>query len=373
MYPIEPVFVIFPALCLLLSLVKRKQGKATFAFIFIVFFLLYILSLNGSDIVGYSDIYRLVSSPKTFNETHSEIGFKLLMLIFARLRISYIAFRICLLTVNIFVLFYTLYKISPNFSLSVFFLTTMFVIYTISTYRQFMVMSFSFLIFYQYSKKSGPMSFIALALLALIHISSLILLAFLIVYDFLNKQKLAEQTSKLSKNVLIWMAVALVFRYAFILIMRIGAIKSIMSVLTRGYSNEPIAILPFGLLARIAFLLGVSIMYRIRRPQDRLTVMLYTFYFVGMVLYIAVPFEGLMGRLMNNFYILGIALIPMLCRYERVVGVKDGSLLAPGDRTWLRLIVAVLIFIAAVVLINQLLNQNGYWPYLNLLFGDKFN
>ena len=371
MYPIELTFLIFPALCLFLAMIKAKKNRATFAFVFIAFFFLYILSLNGADIIGYRDIYRLIASPSTFNEAHGEIGFKLLMWVCTKLKISYLAFRIILLTVTNFVLFYTLYKISPNYTLSLFFLTTMFVIYTISTYRQFMVMSFAFRILYKHSQKSIPMAFIALALLSFIHISALALLAALIVYSL--RRGVAYKALKLSKCVIIWILVALFLRYMLIFVMRIDPIKAILSTLTRGYTDESIALFPIGLLSRVVFLLGISIIYRFRKPKDKLTVMLFYLYFLGMLLYTAVPFEGLMGRLMNNFNILGIALVPMLYRYERVVEPASARLLSAREKTCSNIIVIVLVFVAIAVLINQLLNQSGYWPYLNILFGDKLS
>ncbi len=372
MYKIEPIFVIFPLICLLCAFLGKRFNKLFFPLISVAFLCVYTLSLNGSDILGYRDIYTLISSPETFDSAHSEIGFKYLMLLCNKLNVSYLAFRIGFLAVNTLVLFYTIFRLSPNFSLSLFFLTTMFVIYTISTYRQYSVMCFSLYWFYYYSKKKNPLPFIGIALLMLIHISAAVPLIFLIIYAFCNKRRMERNSLKLSRRVVIWVAFAFILRFLFILLMQLELVREIMRVLTRGYSDYDVSVVSFGLISRVAFMLGISIMFYIKKPQDKLTVMLFLFYFMGMFLYIVVPFVDFMGRLMNNIHVICVILVPMLfIKKDNDVSGLQSNLLASDRINVIQCVMTILVLTAVVILLNQLLNQNGYTPYLNILLGDK--
>ncbi len=372
MYRIEPIFVIFPLLCLLFALLGKRYNKLLFPLLSVAFLCVYTLSLNGSDIIGYRDIYTLISSPETFDSAHSEIGFKYIMLLCSKLNVSYLAFRIGFLAVNTLVLFYTVFRLSPNFSLSLFFLTTMFVIYTISTYRQYSVMCFSLYWFYYYSKRKNPMPFIGIALLMLIHISAAVPLIFLIVYALCNKRKMEHNSIKLSRRVIVWIIFAFILRFLFILLMQIEIVRDIMRMLTRGYSDYDMSLVSFGLISRVAFMMGISIMFRIRKPHDNITVMLFLFYFVGIFLYIAVPFTDFMGRLMNNMHIISVILVPLLFIKREKTDLEVQSNLMAADRiNVIQCVMILLVLTAVVILINQLLNQNGYTPYLNILLGDR--
>ena len=369
MYEIEPIFIIFPVFCLLFAILEKKSKPICVFTVSIAFILIYSLSLNGSDIISYRILYETVASPGNYNSVHGEIGFKLLMLLFNKLNADYVVFRVILLITVTIVLFYSIYKISPNFSLSVFFLTTMFVIYTISTYRQYIVFAFALFWLYRYSRGKELQALIGMGLLAFFHISALLMFGMLVLVWAFKKHAYKWCTNLSTKKIFIWIIAAVILRVLIIFAMNITAFRSLMSKITNGYSDDDIMFMSVGFLSRIVFLLGISYLMRIRKPQDALTKILFWLYFFGIIMHIVVPFTTFSGRLFNNFHILSIVLVPLLCKQKNK---KNVSILnAKGIALKQGVILVILILVAVVILINQLLNQDGYTPYLNIILGDK--
>ena len=125
MYKIEPVFWVFPSICLLFSFDKRRNSRLRFWFITILFILFYSFSLNGADYEGYNSLFEEVLVGSSIREIHGELGYGLLMVFAQKIGMDYQIFRIVLLSVTSVVLFSMLYKMSPNFPLSVFFFTSL--------------------------------------------------------------------------------------------------------------------------------------------------------------------------------------------------------------------------------------------------------
>ena len=93
---------------------------------------------------------------------------------------------------------------------------------------------------------------------------------------------------------------------------------------------------------------------------------------MGIFLYIAVPFTDFMGRLMNNMHIISVILVPLLFIKREKTDLEVQSNLMAADRiNVIQCVMILLVLTAVVILINQLLNQNGYTPYLNILLGDR--
>ena len=180
MYDVEWIYFLLPIACLCVAPFYRRDKKMITTAIVLSFIVIYAFSLNGADIQGYAALYRLVASKATFDAVHGEIG------------------RVCFISLCSLLFFYCAYRISPNFSLTVFFMLTLFVVYPISTYRQYMVMVLAVFWFYQYHKGRKVLPFIGLGAGALFHISALFPLALLAAYALLRNKKLLKTEKEMA-------------------------------------------------------------------------------------------------------------------------------------------------------------------------------
>ena len=119
-----------------------------------------------------------------------------------------------------------------------------------------------------------------------------------------------------------------------------------------------------GFFARLVFLFFITYLYLESQTDNSLLKLYFWYFFVSVIVYISVPLEFFMGRLMNNAYILGAVLIPML-RNEIIQGKNTKGLRIRGETV--RQISIMLELLALVILLNQLTKQNGYTPYLNVV------
>ena len=97
--------------------------------------------------------------------------------------------------------------------------------------------------------------------------------------------------------------------------------------------------------------------------------MLAIYYFTGMFLYICIPLDFVMGRLMNNVSILSSILIPLIV-YNMKINEKETQVDYQRYIQQKKDLFLCLIFlgiIAVVILINQLMRQSGYYPYENII------
>ena len=200
MYKIEPVFWVFPSICLLFSFDKRRNSRLRFWFITILFILFYSFSLNGADYEGYNSLFEEVLVGSSIREIHGELGYGLLMVFAQKIGMDYQIFRIVLLSVTSVVLFSMLYKMSPNFPLSVFFFTSLFIIYAISAYRQYIVMAFSLVWIYEFVKGNARKAIVGLVGLLFFHITAIIPLAFVLIYKSMRERQTTSIKIFVDKN-----------------------------------------------------------------------------------------------------------------------------------------------------------------------------
>ena len=171
-----------------------------------------------------------------------------------------------------------------------------------------------------------------------------------------------------------WIALSsFAIRLLMYFVSHIGAIWSILSRLTNGYSDD-VSLLSNGLLSRMVFLGVVSYLYLSKKPKNPFTVMLFNIYFIGICIYICLPYELLMGRLVNTVHFMLVLLLPLLLCGEGEALPLRSSAYVRGEKAILldKAVFYGIFCLSFVILLNQLLKQSGYTPYCNILFGDKF-
>ena len=275
-----------------------------------LFVLIYSLSMNGADYEGYKTLYTYVSEGIRLSEIHGEIGYKFLMKIAVNVGINYTLFRILLLTCTTLALFYAIYKSSPNFALSIYFITSMFVVYTISAYRQYIVMAATIFFIYQYNCGKKKMAICGTSLLLLFHSTAIISLLFLIACSILGDKRIEKGVKFGRKRFLIFIVVACIVRVVAFQLMNLPFVVSILTGILSVHASPTPVLFSAGIMARMVFLILISFMFYIEKSQNKSIIMLYGCYFVGMLLYICIPLDFVMGRLMNNIHILSSVLIP---------------------------------------------------------------
>ena len=368
-YSIEPVFIVFPLVCLFLSFFKLRNNIIVFFTVLFSFILLFSFSLNGSDLISYSNVYKMVAFDLPSSLINQEIGYYYLNKVAISLGISYLVFRVILLSSLTVVLFVFLRKTSSNFPLSVFFLSSMFVIYTISTYRQFMVMSFSMWGIYLYFKGKKVLSVCGIAALLLFHRSAVVPLVF-VVFDWACCHFSHNSFNLKEKKHWLFLSVAIGVRLIMTIVLKIPVLKSILESIGSSYFVESPSFFSLGFASRCFFLIVLSFLYyRIKKPNN-LTTLFYSYYSISILIYICVPIQLLMGRLINNANIVCIILIPnIIHEYSLQVKADNNECSVIGNiRFKLNPILPLLgfVFVALVVLVNQLLHQDGYTPYKNI-------
>ena len=126
-----------------------------------------------------------------------------------------------------------------------------------------------------------------------------------------------------------------------------------------------------GLISRMAMLFIVSLWYRRVAPNMKFSI-LYAFYFICMIAYVAIPFEMVLGRLMNNVRIMDILFIPFIFYSYLASEVKNKNIYM-GRNTVIfkrkasnniRAIVCVVVYSAMYVF--QLLTSVGYDVYTHI-------
>lgn len=365
-YTIEPVYFVLPVISLLfvyLGIGNRSGVKLTLVTLFI---LIYSLSLNGSDFEGYGMLYRLTGEGEPLSSIHGEPGYYYLMKLSISLGFNYITFRSLLLSITSMVLFYSISRLSENFALSVFYVSSMFIIYTISAYRQYVVIAFSIYYIYQYGIGHRKYAILGLISLLLIHVTAILPLACILCHHIYKGNETEKQTIFIKTNYIKLISVSLILRVVMTGALSFGPIKGIIrNILTDHASPNP-TLFSFGLVSRLLFVIAVAYMYHRASEIRPTTKLIFWYYFVSILIYLAVPLEFAMGRLMNNASILLAVLIPVL-RYD-----QDKMEDQPGSIRVRRISSVIIIteIVALIVLTNQLLHQDGYTPYLNILRGD---
>ena len=367
-YNIEPIFVMFPLICLFFHITNIKTSKWLHFILIVSFILIYPFSLNGSDIDGYRQHYTMVEYGASVEDNAQEIGYYYLMKLAVNLGWDYLTFRVILLSTLAIVLFYSIRKLTDDLPLSMFFISTMFVIYTISAYRQFIVIAFSIWWLYQYGCGRKLKAIIGTSLLLLFHVTAILPLGCMVYKWYSTKSRLEKSTNRFKRYFTIIIFSTIIIRIAMNFLLETGIVNAIMRNVLGAHASPDPTLFSFGLISRMFFLFFITYLYRASGTEDGMIRLLFWYYFVSITLYIAVPLEFFMGRLMNNANILSAALIPML-RKDIVYGNRLHDVRVKGKTVIL--ITVILEVLALTILINQLANQNGYTPYLNLLFGDS--
>ncbi len=364
MYKIEPVFWVFPSICLFFSFDKRRNSRLRFWFITILFILFYSFSLNGADYEGYNSLFEEVLVGSSIREIHGELGYGLLMVFAQKIGMDYQIFRIVLLSVTSVVLFSMLYKMSPNFPLSVFFFTSLFIIYAISAYRQYIVMAFSLVWIYEFVKGNARKAIVGLVGLLFFHITAIIPLAFVLIYKSMRERQTTSIKIFVDKNGIIFIAVVFLLRIFNFYILKISIVNSVLGIIISNRADINPTLFSAGLASRTIFLFFIVILFQYKSSNDKLLMLLFGCYYIGMTLYIAVPLEFFMGRLMNSVNVLSTIIVPYMV-YRHHDDRFLGSTVASSNR----IVLSILIIVSYVILFNQLSNQIGYTPYTNYLFG----
>ena len=201
-------------------------------------------------------------------------------------------------------------KGSPNFALSIYFITSMFVVYTISAYRQYIVMAATIFFIYQYNCGKKKMAICGTSLLLLFHSTAIISLLFLIACSILGDKRIEKGVKFGRKRFLIFIVVACIVRVVAFQLMNLPFVVSILTGILSVHASPTPVLFSAGIMARMVFLILISFMFYIEKSQNKSIIMLYGCYFVGMLLYICIPLDFVMGRLMNNIHILSSVLIP---------------------------------------------------------------
>ena len=311
-YSIEIIFVLFPLMCLFFHCTNLRRNKGIHYIFIILFIAIYSFSLNGSDISGYYTHFESVENGISIGSYSQEIGFFYLMKCAVGIGMNYLAFRAVFLSLITLVMFFVAKRFTSDFLLFLFLLSSMFIVYTISTYRQFIVMGFSMLWFYLYCCGKKMMSIIGTAFLVLFHISAVLPLSFLIFFSVAKKNTVYIVYSSFTKNFFYIVLLSFLIRIIIFFLLRVGFIHNIVeSILTIHASATP-TMFSFGLASRVAILICVTYLIRgIHHEDDKISV-IYLYLGISIIIYIMIPLEFVMGRLINNAYVFSFSFFSVI-------------------------------------------------------------
>lgn len=350
MQRIDYVYYLFPLMTFIISIFEFKNKKLKNYNIFYIAFLFIFLALSkiGADYKNYELIYNMIKDGIPLEYIHSEIGFKKLVQIFIYFNIEYEIFKSVYLGILLIVLGVYLKKISLNLSYSYFLLYSFYIIYLSSAYRQLLVFVITFISFYYYNKNKKNIPIILSGLTMLIHSSSILGLIYFIYL------KLQSNRLKLQKNKLITLMVSSFFLR--VLFIKNGFLLNKIAIFfgKGGYFTENTTFIGIGLLARmvVCFLMILNIK---KIKKNKLILSAFLFYYIGNLLYLSIPFELVIGRLTNNSKLLEVIILPYIIRKQ---SKKENAII----------LFLMISLIAFAIFTNQLLNQGGYYPYINIFF-----
>lgn len=350
MQKIDYIYYLFPLITFVISIFEFKNRKLKNYSIFYIIFLVIFLALSriGSDYRSYEWIYNAIKNGVPLKYIHSEIGFKKMIQLFNYYNIEYEIFKSIYLGSLLIILGIYLKKISINLSYSYFLLYSFYIIYLCSAYRQLFVFVITIVSFYYYTKNKKKIPILLTGLALLIHGSSILGLLYFIFLKY-KKNKI-----QLKKNILIILILgSLALRVLFL---KSGPLLSKIASLfgKASYFGESFSGIGIGLLARI-IVCSLIILNLKKILKNRLIKNCFVFYYLGILLYIIFPFENILGRLTNNSKLLEIIILPYIIANQPK---RENAII----------LFLVFSLIALAILTNQLLNQGGYYPYINLFF-----
>lgn len=340
-YQIEYIYMLFALLLLFLSVIKKTKNNNILGSLLFVIFIGF--SKIGADFKGYEINYKILHY--NFNNVHGEYLFNKLMQLYISLNISYEYFRYSYLIFLLIIMILVLKKLSVNLFLSLYIMYTLYIIYLCSAYRQFFSMVMCLVGFY-YLKRKKINNAIFINFIALFfHGSSIWCLFYFILIKF--------KKIKISKDIIIYG-----FLISFILRIIVGRYLGFLAIVLNIKSALPylddIKIFSLGLVSRVV--LGILICLNFNQlKRKRIIYNIFVFYFLGIIMYIILPYELLAGRLFNNSKILESILIPYIILKNKNHSNKF-------------IYICLFILIPLIVFWNHLLKQIGYVPYKNFLF-----
>jgi len=353
----HPIYLIFP-LCLIFLLLF-KESKLKTCLIVIGFIFIFVFAETGADYNGYKEIYE-----KCLNEeVHGEFLFVALCKCFKLIGVSYNCFRIIFLTSFIILFAYSLSNMTKNFTLSFLIAYLMYVVYFVSALRQFATMAILFYSLYLYLNKNKTIIPIILNIVAVfIHtlaLVQLLVLTILIFYEKTIKKKKSIEKGILKKWFLIVFFSCLVLRLILFVVLK----TSFGAILVDFLPYKNLSLINLGLISRVVILICLTNLYVGSKDSDNSN-LLFSVYFIGLLLYLIFPFELIMGRLINNIKMLEILLIPSL--------ISSFELKKHGSNTKsvvFKICVITLIIAICLIFLSQLVVQIGYNEYVHMLWG----
>lgn len=352
-FKISPVYFVFLAIILMLYLFARERKTACFISVLSLFFVFFICSENGSDYANYGGIFDMVKTGVDFGSIHGETLYLLINKFFSSF-LSYNAFRVVFLGAFTFLYAYSAYKLSPDPTYS-FILTFLgLIVYLISAYRQFAVCAialYSVWLALGRRKKFLPAALCAVSVF--IHGSGIISLAIVICLCLKFNCKI--------KHGYVLLSAALAARAMLYVLFKTFPVESLVSSVT---VYTELKLFSFGFLSRIAECLLLWI-YSRRVNLNPATQKLFFIYFWLTLLYIAVPYEFLMARLLIICRFFAAILVPAISLSEQTT--KSGLFLTKSYavKNELR---SLFFIIYLVLFIYQLGFQSGYFPYIHMFF-----
>lgn len=342
----HPIYMIFPLLIALFCLVKDTKLKnyiLIFAFIFI-----FICAETGSDYEAYGKIYKYCF----LDEIHGEPLYLFLCKIFTTLRIPYNVFRVLFLTPFFLLFAYSLMKLSDNFALSFLISFLGFSIFLVSAYRQFATMAIFLFSIYLYLKKNKKITALILNFIAIfLHKLALLqfaLLVIMFIYEKCVGRRKCIEKPLLKKAFLPITITCLVIRLVIFVFLKTSIGAAILAFLP----YQSFQLVDLGFVARILEFVILTLMYLNTNTHEDDN-LIFSFYFLTMLLYIIIPLELIMERLVSNFRLLVVVLIPNILWKKEQLKTRDKRLTAG-------LYQIVLLAVYVILFVRQLTVQSGY-------------
>lgn len=362
---INHVYYLFPLLLLGVNLVKNNKIK--FVITYLLFVFLFVMAQCGPDYFNYEYLYNNYS---VRNDLHGEPLYVLINKFFYLIGIPYWVFRLIYLSAFLLLFLYSLNKLSFNFIYSFIISYLMFLVYFISAYRQFATISiFMFsicLMFYKKGLKNEIITLILNTLIVFIHtlaIYQLLIFVAFFIYHRICKKEVKIDKEWLKRNIVKILIIVLSCR---VLIYFFAYIPYIQSVFDWIPYFKNLKLINLGFLSRAMFLSIILYLY-FKTGDKRNNDSIYLIYFVSMLIYFILPFDTIVGRLINNIRFLECVFVPNL-----IISNKEFNNMYSKNyykhKNVKNFIILLVCFTAFSVFFSQMLFQDGYDNYRNIVY-----
>lgn len=358
MHNIEPIYVIYAIFLAVLGLIKNK--KIQFWSVFFSFVIIFVMAEIGPDYAGYRYLYN--SNAKGVFE-HGELLYSYINKFCANIGISYNLFRIIFLSICLFIFLYSLNKMTSNISVCFMLYYLVFIVYLISAYRQFAIISiFVFSIYILYYKESKNNIFWNMFVLAInfmavfIHTAAILQLGIILIcilFKIFKLGKLKNLAEKILVNSPLVLLICLAIRLMLYGALSIPFFRDIL--LKFPYFIQRYSAFDFGQIARLVILLNLYEMNK-KVFVSQQTKKLYNIYGFSMLLYFVLPFD-LMGRLINTIRVFeSILFLSMIGKYKNFEYCKFRKFKISKQTIHTLVMVGTCI----LIFVSQMAFQNGY-------------